>query len=324
MPLPYETAHLLVINLQKLASSDLQETQKLLEACEAHGFFYLDLKESEGFKKDWSSILVLMQTYFSQPLALKMQDAYQSDTWGYEPVGTSSGVNQKLDDYESLKISREEIKYSDQFLRTEIAKKNSKLFRRFMNEVHAITETILASLSAGLKLDENTALGTYHSDAQPSRTTLSLFRYPKIEPTTLGQGHNKHTDLGTLTLLLAKQWGLEILSSEGTGWKPVQPSGDYAIINVGDTLRFLTGKKLKSAVHRVVPTEELKHTDRFSIAYFLRAADDVRFFDSKERSFSAKDWHDTKFDVFRQSYEEQEAEIFLTGGMEKSDVLLAV
>ena len=149
-----------------------------------------------------------------------------------------------------------------------------------------------------------------------------MFRYPRQDSLDVGVGHNKHTDLGTLTFLLCRSPGLQVLSNNPAGWHYVVPKPQCAIINVGDTLRFLSGNTLKSAVHRVMPVNKLQQDHRYSIAYFLRAEDNTEFTDSSGRSVSAKAWHDEKFDVFRESHEEQAKRSILTGGMEQNEALL--
>jgi isopenicillin N synthase-like dioxygenase len=115
---------------------------------------------------------------------------------------------------------------------------------------------------------------------------------------------------------------LQVLSNNPPGWKFVAPQKNCAIINVGDTLHFLSGNRLKSAVHRVVPVSDLQREHRYSIAYFLRAENDAQFKDSAGRIVSAKAWHDEKFDVFRESYEAQDKADVLTGGIERHGRLI--
>lgn len=182
--------------------------------------------------------------------------------------------------------------------------------------------TILRNLDICLNRDESSKLVNFHHEDKESLTTLSMFRYPKQETLDLGVGHNKHTDIGTLTFLLCQQWGLQVLSKEPAGWRFVAPKRDHAVINVGDTLRFLSGNRFRSAVHKVIPTRGLQHEDRYSIAYFLRAENNIQFTDSTGRQVSAKAWHDEKFDVFRETHEEQEKLPILTGGMERQESIV--
>jgi isopenicillin N synthase-like dioxygenase len=204
----------------------------------------------------------------------------------------------------------------------QVAKRNRELFDRLVNSAHAITMIILDALSKVLNLEGPAHFHNSHRDGEPSLSTMSVFRYPKQENIAEGVGHHKHTDLGTLTFLLTSQWGLQVLSPEANAWQFVKPMPDRAIVNVGDSLRFLSGFRLKSAVHQVLPLYGVQHEHRFSVAYFLRAEDNVEYEDSEGRRFTSKKWHDTKFDVFRETHDKQELDSYLTGGMERRDVLL--
>jgi isopenicillin N synthase-like dioxygenase len=149
-----------------------------------------------------------------------------------------------------------------------------------------------------------------------------MLRYPKHDGITEGKGHNKHTDVGTLTFLLCKQWGLQILSPDTASWAFVEPREGHAVVNVGDSLRFVSGFRFASVVHRVTPLYDVQHEDRYSIAYFLRMADNATFRDQDGKAWSAKDWHDFKFNIFRKPFDLPGGTRFLTGGMESGDVLL--
>lgn len=174
-------------------------------------------------------------------------------------------------------------------------------FFAFIEQAHDITITILARLSSQLGLTGAARFESHHLDLRPSLSTLGLLHYPKQGEATelLNVGHNKHTDVGTLTFLLAGQWGLQYYSPETQHWEFIEPRPGYAIINVGDSLRFRSGGELASVVHRVVPLKATQMEDRYSIAYFLRMNDDVRFNDAMGKSWSAKQWHDLKFNVFK-------------------------
>ncbi|KAJ0419485.1 putative 2OG-Fe(II) oxygenase family oxidoreductase [Aspergillus carlsbadensis] len=314
---------LLTIDWARLRVNDEGERKKLLDAGENQGFFYLDLSSDGSFLQDWSAVLDLMEQYFHLDDDEKMKDHRMSDTHGYEPVATSSGaVKGRPDYYESLKASKDELRSRSSLLAPVIAE-NYNLISRFCGAAHEVLKTILSTFGSVLFLDGSTNLGSFHSDAEDSLTALALFRYPKQETADVGVGHGKHTDLGTLTFLLCQQWGLQVLARNPGGWRFVAPKKNHAIINVGDTLRFLSGNRLCSAVHRVVPTRELQHEDRYSIAYFLRAENGAIFKDSVGRMVTAKSWHDEKFDVFRASHEEQEKAPILTGGMERGESLIS-
>lgn len=177
---------------------------------------------------------------------------------------------------------------------------------------------ILSRLSTQLNLTGSSRFETYHADPGPSTSTLGILRYPKheagtSEPTSVG--HNQHTDVGTLTFLLAAQWGLQYCSPQTKRWEFIEPRAGHAIINVGDSLRFPSGGELASVVHRVVPLKKTQEEDRYSIAYFLRPNDDVTFRDATGKMWSAKEWHDFKFDVFKSPSTLDAKGRFLTGMM---------
>ena len=79
-----------------------------------------------------------------------------------------------------------------------------------------------------------------------------------------------HGDINLITLLMgASAEGLQVLRQDGK-WIPVTTLSDRIVVNVGDMLERLTNKKLRSTVHRVVnPAEDLWHTPRYSIPFFM-------------------------------------------------------
>ncbi|KAL4936635.1 hypothetical protein BDV06DRAFT_227709 [Aspergillus oleicola] len=317
-----ETAPLSIIDWARLKSDDAAESDRLLAACEGQGFFYLDMTSDASFLQDHKSVLRFADQYFHQDIEQKMKDDRQSDTHGYEPVATSAGaVNSLPDYYESLKTSKDELNKNQERLAPAIQAEKA-LFLRFTGTAQEVVTTILQRLSKYLPATEKSNILDFHREELESLTTLSMFRYPKQDTLDLGVGHNKHTDLGTLTFLLCEQWGLQVLSKDPAGWRWVAPKAGHVVINVGDTLRFLSGNRFRSAVHKVIPTQGLQHEDRYSIAYFLRAANGVEFTDSTGTRISAKKWHDDKFDVFRETHEQQEKAPILTGGMERMDSIV--
>jgi isopenicillin N synthase-like dioxygenase len=231
-------------------------------------------------------------------------------------------VNTLPDYYESLKASRDELRGDGRDLPSSIRERQD-LFVRFSDMAHQVVMSILQELDRQLGFGgDRASFQDFHREDAESLTTLSMFRYPKQKTLDLGVGHNKHTDIGTLTFLLCDQWGLQVLSKDLAGWRFVAPREGHVVINVGDTLRFLSGNRFRSAVHRVIPTQGVQHEDRYSIAYFLRAANNTQFTDSAGRRVSAKQWHDEKFNVFRETHEEQEKLPILTGGMERLESIV--
>jgi hypothetical protein len=89
-------------------------------------------------------------------------------------------------------------------------RKEDALLGSFISAAHAVLLTVLDSLCEPYQDDTHHLLMDSHSLEESSTSTLALFRYLK-RPDKEAQGHNKHTELGTLTLLLTKQRGLQVL-----------------------------------------------------------------------------------------------------------------
>ncbi|KAF2715979.1 putative 2OG-Fe(II) oxygenase family oxidoreductase [Polychaeton citri CBS 116435] len=314
-----------ILEATKLISKDALETEKLLRACQTQGFFYLSLAEdSTSFMIEaWEAMLMFMNRYFDQSLEEKMKDSRKSDTHGYEPVGTSGGaIKSSLDHYESLKISLQECQHRSRELAPAL-QENIELLSTFIGCAHMLTIVILERLTAALGC--SIPLASYHDSSRESTSTLAMFRYPQqtAQQAQNGIGHNKHTDIGTLTFLACQQWGLQVLTPGVRGFQWVEPKSNHVIINVGDSLRFLSGNKLLSAVHRVLPQGGYQQEHRHSIAYFLRPADDAIYHDVNGRLVTAKKWHDEKFNHFRATHATQNLDVILTGGMEYQDNIIA-
>ncbi|WRT68170.1 uncharacterized protein IL334_005145 [Kwoniella shivajii] len=80
-----------------------------------------------------------------------------------------------------------------------------------------------------------------------------------------------HTDLGSITLLFKQPVaGLQVLNNDGRyRWVKAVPG-------TADTLSLLSGRYLKSSIHRVsVPPADQKHLDRHGVLFFIRPNNDV-------------------------------------------------
>lgn len=175
---------------------------------------------------------------------------------------------------------------------------------------------MLSCLSTALGLKGADRFENSHRNGHKSNSTLAMFRYiPGNLDTSKCVGHQKHTDIGSLTLLFSHQWGLQVQRPGTDQWEFVAPREGHAVINVGDSLRFASGHALYSCIHQVVPMD--LQEDRYSIAYFLRPESDAKYKDSKGRWVTASQWHDEKYEIFQQEHAQQkEGHIILTGGME--------
>ncbi|CAE6425906.1 unnamed protein product [Rhizoctonia solani] len=304
-----EIAPLVVIDLYKLIEGDRTEAQRLLESCENDGFFYLNLQgphPSSKILNDQDALLEVMRNYFAQPEEVKEEDNIESMTDGFKPVGKFAGVKRNSRDcYETLRVSYKNVIEKSASMPPTVAT-HLPLFHDFVSTSHFITQTILTRLSDAMDLEGLARFENSHRSERSSTTTLVLLHYPENYDNA-NSGHNKHTDIQLLSPV-----------KKSRSWLWVQPRPGHAVINVGDSLRFLSGKRFKSCLHRVFPTTDGYQTEsRYSIAYFLRPESTAEFEDTEGRAVSAKAWHDEKYVVYTQPHHKQDLSTMLTGGMER-------
>ncbi|KAI0966531.1 putative 2OG-Fe(II) oxygenase family oxidoreductase [Xylaria arbuscula] len=327
----YEGKDVQVLDLQtiefdKLVSNEPKEVQKLLKCCQDDGFFYLDLRGIDGRRTldDKQRLLDLMRRFFGSSLEEKNEIGLPAQKHGYEPVGLHAGLAENSrDGYECLKVALSELAIDSPNLPSIISNEDDiKTLQDFSAGGDIITKIMLSCLSNAMCLTGSDRFETFHRSWCNSNCTLAMFRYipgdlkSQCQQNTVG--HQQHTDIGSFTLLFSDQYGLQVQPTD----KPdadfgfVEPRPGHAIINVGDSLRFASGQKLYSCIHRVVPFDESDY--RYSIAYFLRPEIDVEWKDSEGRLITAGKWHDEKYEVFSATHEIQKTSVpktMLLGGM---------
>ncbi|KAH8900970.1 2OG-Fe(II) oxygenase superfamily protein, partial [Thozetella sp. PMI_491] len=296
------------IDFGRLLSQEPAEVERLLRCCQKEGFFYLDLKGIDGRRmlEDQQQTLDLMHRFFEKPLEAKNEFGLVSPHLGYEPVGSrTGGLPNTRDGYEMIKVSRDEIQKGNPHI-PEILKTSPdlKILENAIAGSNVITKTILSALSTAMGLTGAARFENMHRNDRLSTSTLAMMHYipsdPSVDKTV---GHQKHTDISSLTLLFAEQWGLQIRPPGTREFGFVEPKQGCAIVNVGDSLRFASGHTMMSCIHRVVPYDFTEH--RYSIAYFLRAENESMFTDSEGRFITAGQWHDEKFFLFKAAPEIQ-------------------
>ncbi|TVY73387.1 Oxidoreductase vrtI [Lachnellula suecica] len=311
------------VSFERLLSQEPAELEKVLNCCETAGFFYLDLQGIDGRRMydDQKKTLELMHRFFEAPLEEKNQYGLVQPHLGYEPIGSRTGVfPDTKDGYEMVKVSRDEIQKSSPHIPSPI--KNSpdiKILENAIASCNIATKTILSALSTALGLTGAARFENSHRNDRPSTTTLSMMHYIPSDPNDTKIGHQKHTDISSLTLLFSEEWGMQVRPPKAREFGFVAPKDGCAIVNVGDSLRFASGHKMQSCIHRVVPFDPTEH--RYSIAYFLRAEDETMFTDSEGRYITAGQWHDEKFMAFTDipAMQAKALPTMLLGGMTEED-----
>lgn len=193
------------------------------------------------------------------------------------------------------------------------------LFEKFQLSAHYVLKTMLTCLSDAAGLQGPQRYEALHPDELPSKSTLFFLHHPVSDALAdkSARGHNAHTDVGSFTLLFTAQPGLQVLSPQTGEWEYVDAKPGHAIINVADTLRFVSKRRFRSAMHRVLPPGGKMSQDRYSTAYFLRAGDSIVFEGFNGEKVTAEEWFLSKYASFNKPMQEQRMDSVATGGMER-------
>ncbi|KAL3840215.1 hypothetical protein ACJIZ3_024806 [Penstemon smallii] len=103
--------------------------------------------------------------------------------------------------------------------------------------------------------------------------------YPKCPQPDLTLGLKRHTDPGTITILLQDQvGGLQATRDGGKTWITVQPVEGAFVVNLGDHGHYLSNGRFKNADHQAVVNSNYS---RLSIATFQNPAPDATVYPLK-------------------------------------------
>ncbi|HWB28095.1 MAG TPA: 2-oxoglutarate and iron-dependent oxygenase domain-containing protein [Chitinophagaceae bacterium] len=141
---------------------------------------------------------------------------------------------------------------------------------RLFDEFRKVSVTLYRATALSLGLPEN------YFDDKEGNSVMRAIHYPAHESPLADDGEataggnyagmcaSKHTDINMITLLLARERGLELW--HGNTWAPITITNpNVLIVNCGDMLEYVTGGRYKSGLHRVVCE---KNVERFSVPYF--------------------------------------------------------
>jgi isopenicillin N synthase-like dioxygenase len=194
-------------------------------------------------------------------------------------------------------------------------KEEWNLFMDFIDQSHFICHTMLQSISDAIGLRGRERLEVSHDQNSPSTSAAVLQHYPlQGLPPNTSAGHFAHTDSGSISVLFCSDWGLQVYSSQDSQWEWVQPRENHAVVNVGDALKFISGCKLTSSLHRVVPRHMFWVSEpRYSAIFFLRPNNDAEFTDNEGNHWTGSRWLNRKFGNYRKPHSEQMMNSLATG-----------
>ncbi|KAL9122935.1 MAG: hypothetical protein Q9187_000511 [Circinaria calcarea] len=299
------------ISLTKIIKRDRDELAILLKACEQVGFWYLDLRgvdeEPTLAVQDVPTLFKAVEEFFELESDEKMK--YDVDAIGPCKLNGNAGLagDGKKYGVEGYTFPRdglcEHVKDpANPCHLPPLLQQKRASFVNLMDKLHDVGLALLNALDVVMERpgSANTTLTSKHEISKASTTCLTVQRYPSLSAESPHAGLSAHTDVGSLTILFCEDKGLQVLQPDTKQWQYIEPKHGCAVVNVGDSLRFLSNKKFRSAMHRVVSYPGTTIQNRFSCAYFIRPNLDAEFRDEEGKSWKSIDWHMRKYKAYRE------------------------
>ncbi|KAF8913624.1 hypothetical protein CPB85DRAFT_1551029 [Mucidula mucida] len=226
----------------------------------------------------------LGQTFFEQSLEEKNSNRCNFDEGGYFGYRaaferTVYGTEVK-DNMELINIPKDTNAYDNE-PRHRLIQENKEVIGAFKFTRPLLVQCCaqaLCPLCSVLELPENYFVDLHHYE-QPSEDHLRYIMYHSRTKEQDAKCQNlwswAHTDYGSLTLLFSQNVsGLQIKTPAGE-YRDIQPADGSIVVNVADTLSFMTKSYLKSTIHRVRrPPPDQDHINRVGLIYMCRPVND--------------------------------------------------
>uniref|UniRef100_A0A0C9RQ33 TSA: Wollemia nobilis Ref_Wollemi_Transcript_26219_1307 transcribed RNA sequence n=1 Tax=Wollemia nobilis TaxID=56998 RepID=A0A0C9RQ33_9CONI len=254
-----------VISLANLDRDKIVE--EVRKACEDWGVFQI---VDHGVSPELTcKIMEVGHGFFALPLEEKTEYALQPDMW----VGYGNGSFLKDDpfmDWRELIIHRcRPLSCRDSNRWPENPPAYRETLTAYGNAMVDLVKNLMSLISEGLGLHP---LAVEEACGEEAEQKILMNYYPACPAANMTLGLKRHTDPGTITVLLQDQvGGLQITRDDGKSWLTVEPIEGAFVVNLGDQMHVLSNGRFKSADHQAVVNTT---TTRMSIASFHNPAPD--------------------------------------------------
>ncbi|CAO3683396.1 unnamed protein product [Umbelopsis vinacea] len=274
---PLNMDHIPVIDFGLFDSDPAAVAAEVRAACESIGFLYLT---NFGIPQaEIDQAFSLSADFFNQSLEQKRSAEITTNNLGY--VGLRREIldpgTQKTGDHkECFNIAKLANSKPVQVLPTPLVESED-----FLAKFSVVPSYVSLAFATAMEIEDEHGGVHYFEDRhkynEPCGSVLRFLKYPKggnpDNTETVRAG--SHSDYGSITLLFQNEIpGLEVQASR-THWISAPCIPGAVLVNIGDQMEYWTGGRFKSTKHRVVFLPEHAQFDRYSIAYFCHANDNV-------------------------------------------------
>jgi isopenicillin N synthase-like dioxygenase len=237
-------------------------------ACETSGFFTV---VGHGVSPELiTRMYATTHAFFTQPEEDKERSACRAGVNGLRRLGTyeafAAHVTGDLSDAERVALGDYESTWKAANIWPETPTDFAAVWHEYMAALTELSNDIMRLFAIALDLPEN-----FFDDKFDRQVSMILANYyhPRQQSQQVeGLRRESHTDWGTLTVLYQEHddGGLEVQTQAGE-WRHVPAVPGSFVVNIGDLMKFWTGGRWASTVHRVVHPEG-PSPSRISIPFF--------------------------------------------------------
>ncbi|KAL7423622.1 hypothetical protein Q5752_001203 [Cryptotrichosporon argae] len=280
-PLDYAELTNIDISLTKTTEGKLQLVETIRDALTRVGFWIVT--GTDFTEEEIEHQFALAQAFYNQPLEERNANKCDLANGGY--FGYRGAWERKingtdvLDNMELVNIPKYTADYADT-PRHQLFRDHEAAIADFHRRCwYEVAKPLFELFALALELPEQYFVER-HDYERPSQDHLRYMMYHPRSKEDDAKCNNlwswDHTDYGSLTLLFSQTVsGLQVQMPDGTN-KDIRPLKGSIVVNIADTLSFMSGGYLKSTIHRVHrPPPDQDHIHRVGVIYGCRPNDDV-------------------------------------------------